>query len=92
MVETRRRSVQIACTIMTVATLMSGAVRALPAQQMGALGPKDGFDLPAVDTGRVAVGTTAPDFTLQSKDGGTVTLSRFRGKKAVVLVFYRGHW
>jgi peroxiredoxin Q/BCP len=38
------------------------------------------------------VGSIAPDFTLESKDGGTVTLSQFRGKKAVVLVFYRGHW
>ncbi len=56
------------------------------------LGPADGAGLPPLDTGRVAVGTVAPDFTLESKDGGTVTLSQFRGKKTVVLVFYRGHW
>jgi len=32
-------------------------------------------------------GTTAPDFTLQTDDGGEVTLSDYRGKK-VVLYFY----
>jgi peroxiredoxin len=38
------------------------------------------------------VGAPAPDFTLESKDGVAVTLSSFRGRKDVVLVFYRGHW
>lgn len=33
------------------------------------------------------VGTKAPDFTLQDKDGATVSLSDFAGKK-VVLYFY----
>ncbi len=33
------------------------------------------------------VGTKAPDFTLQDKDGNPVSLSDFRGKK-VVLYFY----
>ena len=56
------------------------------------LGPADGHDLPAVDTGRVAVGDIAPDFTLASYDGEPITLSRYRGVKDVVLVFYRGHW
>jgi cytochrome oxidase Cu insertion factor (SCO1/SenC/PrrC family) len=61
--------------------------------QVGApLGPKDGAGLPPTDLGRVAVGRPAPDFTLESKDGVTVTLSSFRGRKDVVLVFYRGHW
>jgi cytochrome oxidase Cu insertion factor (SCO1/SenC/PrrC family) len=62
------------------------------AQRRPSLGPVDGRDLPPLDTGRVTAGTMAPDFTLESKDGGTVTLSQFRGKKDVVLVFYRGHW
>ncbi len=62
------------------------------AQQRRSLGPVDGLDLPALDTGRVAVGMKAPDFTLQSKDGDLVTLSDFRGRKHLVLVFYRGHW
>ena len=56
------------------------------------LGPKDGAGMPALDTGRVAPGTVAPDFTLEAKDGGTVTLSQFRSNKNVILVFYRGHW
>lgn len=34
------------------------------------------------------IGDLAPDFTLQNQDGEEVTLSDFRGHKAVVLVFY----
>lgn len=56
------------------------------------LGPHDGHELPAVDLERVSVGDVAPDFTLESFQGGTVTLSDFRGRKNVLLVFYRGHW
>lgn len=56
------------------------------------LGPHDGAGLAPADTGRVGVGAVAPDFTLESKDGGTVALSQFRGKRNVILVFYRGHW
>ena len=33
-------------------------------------------------------GTEAPDFTLKDQDGNDVTLSSFRGDKAVTLVFY----
>ena len=56
------------------------------------LGPRDGHDLPATDLERVAVGTPAPDFSLETITGDTLTLSEFRGEKDVVLVFYRGHW
>ena len=56
------------------------------------LGPHDGFDLSGVDTGRVAVGDVAPDFSLMSYAGTVTTLSDLRGDKNVVLVFYRGHW
>jgi len=56
------------------------------------LGPKDGPDLSAADLQRVRVGGPAPDFTLESKDGNLITLSSFRDKKNVVLVFYRGYW
>jgi cytochrome oxidase Cu insertion factor (SCO1/SenC/PrrC family) len=73
-----------------VAALLMFAIT-LGAQSSG-LGPKDGAGLAAVDTGRVARGLPAPDFTLEARDGNTVTLSHFRGKKDVVLVFYRGHW
>ena len=34
------------------------------------------------------VGTEAPDFTLQDQNKQPVTLSSFRGEKAVLLVFY----
>jgi cytochrome oxidase Cu insertion factor (SCO1/SenC/PrrC family) len=57
-----------------------------------ALGPADGQDLPATDIERVAAGDLAPDFTLASLAGTPVTLSSFRGRQNVVLVFYRGHW
>lgn len=56
------------------------------------LGPVDGHDLPPIDLDRVQVGDTAPDFSLESYAGPVVTLSDFRGRKDVVLVFYRGHW
>lgn len=55
------------------------------------IGPADGADLPPVDTGRVAVGDTAPDFTLEDRHGEPVTLSELRERR-IVLVFYRGHW
>ena len=56
------------------------------------LGPKDGTDLSATDLQRIKVGQAAPDFTLEDMDGKSITLSDFRGKKTVVLVFYRGYW
>ncbi len=34
------------------------------------------------------VGDTAPEFTLPSTAGGTVSLSAFKGKKPVVLAFF----
>ena len=58
----------------------------------GQLGPKDGFGLPPANLERVGVGVLAPDFTLKSKDDDLVTLSSFRGKNNVLLVFYRGYW
>ena len=36
----------------------------------------------------VDVGSQAPDFKLSNQDGETVSLSDFRGKQAVLLVFY----
>jgi AhpC/TSA family protein len=38
-------------------------------------------------------GQQAPDFTLTRADGSRVTLSQLReGKRAVLLIFYRGYW
>ena len=56
------------------------------------LGPRDGHDLAPTDLERVAVGSVAPDFSLETIAGGTFTLSALQGAKNVVLVFYRGHW
>jgi hypothetical protein len=38
------------------------------------------------------VGEPAPEFTLPDAGGRPVTLADYRGRKAVVLVFYRGYW
>ena len=40
----------------------------------------------------VAVGEQAPDFTLTDQNGRSQSLAAERGKRAVVLVFYRGYW
>jgi cytochrome oxidase Cu insertion factor (SCO1/SenC/PrrC family) len=67
--------------------LLAGALLAAPQ-----LGPKDGRGLPPADLNRIQVGHAAPDFTLQAADGRQVTLSGYRGKQNVILVFYRGQW
>jgi hypothetical protein len=44
------------------------------------------------DLNRVKEGDEAPDFALRNHDGTTYRLSSFRGRRAVVLVFYRGYF
>lgn len=56
------------------------------------LGPNDGKELPPADLDRIKVGAAAADFSLEDQNGKVVTLSSFRDKKVVVLVFYRGKW
>lgn len=85
-------SMAFVARVIAAATVVLCLAAAARAQVPVTLGPADGAGLTPLDTGRVAVGTVAPDFTLEAKDSGTVTLSQFRGKKSVVLVFYRGHW
>ncbi len=68
-----------------------------PLAELGAepapqLGPHDGRELSGLDTGRVAVGDVAPDFSLTTYAGPVTTLSDYRGEKNVILVFYRGYW
>ncbi len=46
----------------------------------------------AAGSAGIRVGEPAPDFTLESSDGTTYTLSKRAGKKNVVLVFFRGTW
>lgn len=74
-----------------MAVSATGAVQA-SAQAAAMLGPVDGKDLAPTEIERVAIGSRAPDFTLTRVGGGTTTLSSFRGRKNVVVVFYRGHW
>lgn len=77
--------------VFLAAALVAGLARPAAAQQP-TLGPRDGAGLPPADTARVAIGSPAPDWTLRARDGSLVTLSSFRGRKHVILVFYRGHW
>ena len=74
--------------VIAVAFIVLIATAPAPAQ----LGPKDGVGLIANELDRVKVTQPAPDFTLEDADGKPVTLADFRGKKSVVLVFYRGYW
>ena len=50
------------------------------------------IDTARTDLSRILVGSAAPDFALEDMDRRPVKLSDFRGKQAVVLVFYRGHF
>ena len=47
--------------------------------------------VPDTPTG-LRVGEPPPDFTLPDATGRPVSLADYRGKKPVVLVFYRGYW
>jgi cytochrome oxidase Cu insertion factor (SCO1/SenC/PrrC family) len=47
--------------------------------------------IPAVQT-TLRVGERAPEFTLPDATGRPVALADYRGKKPVVIVFYRGYW
>ena len=47
--------------------------------------------VPATPTA-LHVGERAPDFTLPDATGRPVSLADYRGKKPVVIVFYRGYW
>jgi len=38
------------------------------------------------------VGQAAPDFTLKSHDGRTISLSDYRGKRNVVIAFFPLAW
>jgi peroxiredoxin len=47
--------------------------------------------VPATPTA-LHLGERAPDFTLPDATGRPVSLAEYRGRKPVVIVFYRGYW
>jgi AhpC/TSA family len=52
----------------------------------------DARNIPSAQTA-LRVGQQAPDFMLAGVDGNLVTLSQLlQGKRAVLLIFYRGYW
>ena len=72
----------LAVLLLAAGTLVSSPLMA--ADPSGAAAAKRGTP---VDRGDIA-----PDFTLVDQDGRKHTLSAERGKRLVVLVFYRGYW
>lgn len=58
----------------------------------GQTAAKETSNSSATDVNRVKVGQPPPDFTLEDAEGKNISLSDYRGKKNVVLVFYRGYW
>ena len=95
----RSNAFAMAGLVALVSVTASAQTMAPPDKKMGGamdghmmMGPVDGRTLSPTEIDRVAVGSAAPDFTLAKMGGGTTTLSSFRGKKNVVLVFYRGYW
>ncbi len=87
-IDPRREETLMKSLLLTFALLLLLNQSPLSAQS----GPKDGAKEAATDLDRVKVGQPAPDFTLEDSDRKNVTLADYRGKKNVVLVFYRGHW
>jgi cytochrome oxidase Cu insertion factor (SCO1/SenC/PrrC family) len=75
---------------LTIAVLILAGV--VSANAFAQLGSKEPATQPPTDIDRVKVGQPAPDFTLEDSGGKAITLSDFRAKKSVVLVFYRGYW
>ncbi len=77
-------SAEVIRKILGALALAAGVLSATPAQTA---------DNPVTPRASpVAVGDVAPDFTLQDQDGNQHALSAERGRRIVVLVFYRGHW
>ena len=65
---------------------VSSLTKPLPSSPSPTLDPR------ITDLNRIVAGTPAPDFELEDVDGKLVRLADYRDKKAVILVFYRGHF
>jgi cytochrome oxidase Cu insertion factor (SCO1/SenC/PrrC family) len=72
----------------TVSLFLGLALTAGPAAAQQPQQPQQQQAQPAVAKTHLKVGDTAPDFALKDDQGKTVKLSKFRGKKNVVLAFY----
>jgi cytochrome oxidase Cu insertion factor (SCO1/SenC/PrrC family) len=73
--------------LLLLAALLAATLPAAAAEQAAAAGEE-----PAVAEIGPAIGNEAPSFTLQTLAGAELSLSDFRGKAPVVLVFFRGEW
>ena len=76
----RRGWVSLAALAFTVLLLLAGRYFNFVMARMPAATPA------------IRAGEPAPDFTLSDASGAPVTLSSFRGRQPVVIVFYRGAW
>lgn len=85
--------VYVGC-IFLIALAVFGVMRAGPA--ISGISEEFIFDpgilRPTDSVVKIRLGDPAPDFTLPSIDGSSVTLSQFRGKKNVVLSFVPAAW
>ena len=54
--------------------------------------PSREADPSATPLKRIQVGDFAPDFMLRTPDGSSHRLSELRGRKNLILIFFRGTW
>ena len=85
-VERSRRSLRAFAPILAALVLAPMAGLATPGEATAS------GKATAARSAAVGIGDPASDFTLQSSDGATYTLSDRAGKRNVVLVFFRGTW
>lgn len=83
-----RSSMHVACLLAAVAVSIAACNRSEPAPSTSAGSPEQ-KEASAPAAGRVAVGDTAPGFTLKDQTGGAQTLAALIAKGKLALVFYR---
>ena len=71
-----------------IAYFVKGDSQSMRISKLGLLAAMFGASLYGQQPTPLKVGDTAPDFTLQATTGQKVTLSEFKGKKAVVVAFF----
>jgi cytochrome oxidase Cu insertion factor (SCO1/SenC/PrrC family) len=75
-------------TRILITTLLAAGIALAPCAQAAELKAPTA----AMRAEPVKAGESAPDFTLTDQNGQSHALAAERGKRAVVLVFYRGYW